>query len=326
MTIIKPTRRQVIAGVGGGAAVMGLNMIMPKPVWSQTFPSRPVRWICYQAPGGTMDTTIRAYQPFLAKYGGDTQIEYLQGGSGNIARTEVYNAEPDGYTMMMEANPGAVFGEVVAGAAYEAREFEPIFGWSIDGWQLCTQIDGEIRDVDDLVRIANERTLTAATIGRGSTTHLQLLVLQEALGIDFNIVHFNGTGEAYPQVIGGNVDFAVGGPGSGARSRDNLHIFATFRAEREALLQDVPTMAEQGYDNVPSIDQTWYVSATPGIPADRLEVLTNAFREGFEDPEFAEAQERAGLAALTPLEPDQLREIVNASFDLAQQYRDVLSA
>lgn len=326
MALIKPTRRQVLTGIGGGVAAMGMGFSLTKPSLAQTFPSRPVRWICYQAPGGTMDTTIRAYIPFLARYGVDARIEYVQGGSGNIARTELYNAEPDGYTIMMEANPGSVFGEVVAEAAYEARAFEPIFGWSIDGWQLCTQVDGDIRNVDDLVRIAGERQLTAASIGRGSTTHLQLLVLQEALGIDFNIVHFNGTGEAYPQVIGGNVDFAVGGPGSGSRSRDNLHIFTTFRDEREALLPDVPTMAEQGYTNVPSIDQTWFASTTPDVPADRLEILTNAFRESYDDPEFAEAQARAGLAAITPIMPDRMKEIINNSFDLAIRYKDVLSA
>lgn len=322
MTVLTPNRRQVLAGLGSAAMVAGLG----RPSLAQSFPTRPVRWICYQAAGGSMDVTMRAYMPFLEKYGVRTQLDYVQGGSGNIARTEVYNARPDGYTIMMEAAPGPVFGEVVTGAPYRALAFEPVFGWSVEGWQLCTSPDGDIKTMADLVRLAGERRLVAASIGRGSTSHLQLLVLQEALGIEFNIVHFTGTGEAYPQVIGRNVDFGIGGPGSGSRARDRLHIFAVFRATGEPALPDVPTLPSMGFTNVPEINQTWYATATPGVPADRLEILTEAFRQGYEDPDFAEAQARAGMVSLVPLMPDEIRASLQAAFDLANQYKDVLSA
>lgn len=317
------SRRGFMAGAGAGAMVLAGGA----PLRAQTFPSRAVHWICYQAAGGSMDVTMRAYQPFLERYGLSTQLDYVQGGSGNIARTELFNAEPDGYTMMLEASPGPVFGEVIAGAAYKALEFEPVFGWSREGWQICTAIDNaEIQSIGDVIEVSRRRPIVAASIGRGSTTHLQLLVMQEALGIDMNIVHFSGTGEAYPQVIGGNVDICCGGPGSASRALDRLRILAVFRDTGEPALPDAPTFASLGHDGIPSINQTWYASTVPGTPADRVARLTEIFAQGYDDPEFAPAQNRAGFHSLVRLMPDEIMAINQEAFDLANTYKDQLSS
>ncbi len=290
---------------------------------AQSFPSRPIRWICYQAAGGSMDLTMRAYLPFLEKNGVKAQLDFVLGGAGNPARTQVYTAPPDGYVMLMDAAPAAALGEVVAGVAYKATEFNPVFGWSIEGWQLCTRKDGPIKTMADMVKEAKVRTLSVASIGRGSTSHLQLLVMQEALGIKFNIVHFTGSAQAYPQAIGGNVDVAIGGPGSGSRARDRLHIFGVFRDKGEPALPDVPTLKSIGF-NVPEMNQTWYTMTSPKVPADRLARLTDAFAKGYNDPGFADAQRKAGFAALEPLMPDVLRKLEADALARAIKYKDEL--
>lgn len=315
------TRRDFLgtAAAGTAAAMAG------GAAQAQEFPSRPIRWICYQAAGGSMDLTMRAYLPFLEKQGVKAQLDFVLGGSGNPARTQVYTAPPDGYVMSMDAAPAAVLGEVVAGAAYKAFDFNPIFGWSIEGWQLCTRKDGPIKTMADMVKAAKERTITVASIGRGSTSHLQLLAMTEALGLKVNIVHFTGSAQAYPQAIGGNVDVAIGGPGSGSRARDRLHIFGVFRDKGEPALPDVPTLKAQGFV-VPEMNQTWYTMTSPKVPADRLARLTDAFLKAYNDPDFAAAQNKAGFAALEPIMPDRMRAIEKEAFALASKYKDELAA
>jgi tripartite-type tricarboxylate transporter receptor subunit TctC len=313
-------RRDFIAGAAAGSAALATGA---GAIAQTTFPSRPIRWICYQAAGGSMDLTMRAYLPFLEKHGVRAQLDFVLGGAGNPARTQVFTAPPDGYVMSMDAAPAAALGEVVAGAAYKTTEFNPVFGWSVEGWQLCTRKDGPIKTLADMVKQAKERTLTVASIGRGSTSHLQLLVMQESLGIKFNIVHFTGSAQAYPQAIGGNVDVAIGGPGSGSRARDRLHIFGVFRDKGEPALADVPTLKASGF-NVPEMNQTWYTMTSPKVPADRLARLTDAFVKGYNDPEFKAAQEKAGFAAIEPLMPDVLRKIEADALALANKYKDEL--
>ncbi len=306
-----------------GASAAGLaGVALSGPALGQSFPTRPIRWICYQAAGGSMDLTMRAYIPSLEKQGIRIQIEYVTGGSGNPARTQVFNAPPDGYLIGLDTAPGAVLNEVVAGAAFKALQFSPIFGWAVDGWQICTRKDGPIKTAADLVTISKTRPVTAASIGRGSTSHLQLLVLAETLGIRMNIVHFSGSAQAYPQAIGGNVDIAIGGPGSAARARDSLHIVGVIR-DKEPALPDVSSFKTQGF-NVPEINQTWYVSTAPKVPADRMARLTDAFSKAYDDPEFVAAQKKIGFVTLEKLLPADILKINQAAFALAEKYKDQL--
>ena len=323
MTITNGMNRRGFIGTAAAGVAAGLTGT--SAFAQSTYPSRPVRWICYQAAGGSMDLTMRAFQPFLEKNGFRTQLDYVLGGSGNPARTQVFTAQPDGYVMSMEAAPAPVLGEVIAGAAYKALEFNPVFGWSVEGWQICTKKDGEIQTVADLIKVGKSRTITAASIGRGSTSHLQLLVLAETLGINMNIVHFSGSAQAYPQAIGGNVDIAIGGPGSASRARDRLHIITVIRAGGEPALPDVASIVTTGI-KVPEMNQTWYTTTSPNVPADRLAKLTEAFAKGYDDPGFKDAQNKAGFKALEKLMPDQLKKIEAEAFALATKYKSQLSA
>jgi tripartite-type tricarboxylate transporter receptor subunit TctC len=316
------SRRRLLT-LGAATAGVGLTGLLPRGASAQSYPTRPIRWICYQPAGGSADLTTRAFQPFLDKHGLKTQIDYVTGGSGNIARTQAYTARGDGYTLLTETNPATVLNEVVAGAAYKVREFEPILGWSIDGHHIATKKDGEIKTLADIARIGRQRTLSAATISRGSSSHLQLLLMQEAMGIQMNIVHFTGSAQAYPQAMGGNVDLAIGSISSGARVRDRLHIVGVFRGVGEAAAPDVPTMKSAGFDVI-EVNQVWYVTAPPKTPADRISKLKDIFSAAYDDAEFAPMQKRAGFEVLEKVSAEQIRAANATAYTLAEKYKDQL--
>src|SRR5262249_57339461 len=121
--------------------------------------------IGFQAAGGTMDQTMRATQPALELEGVRTQLAYVEGGAGNIARTQLYNAPPDGYSLVMDASPAEVLGEFVPGAAFKASAFEPVFGWCIEGYHLCVQKDSPLRNFGDVLALSRTRALKVASIG-----------------------------------------------------------------------------------------------------------------------------------------------------------------
>lgn len=311
-----PTRRFLLRGA------IGSGLVGPAfPVLGQSsFPSRPINWICFQAAGGSMDLTMRALQPALQNQGVKTDLSYVEGGAGNIARTRLYNSATDGYTLVMDANPAEVLGEFVPGSAFKANEFEPVYGWAVDGYLLVAKKGSPIRTFKDLFALSQKRPVTVASIGRGSSSHLQLLILQKATGIRMNMVHFNGSGQSYPEVIGGNVDVSIGGPASALQSSDQLQFICVFRPGGEPALPGVQSLKAQGYD-VPDIDQTWYTYAAPKTSEDRLNRLEDAFAKSLRTPEAVEAQKRAGFPVLTLLSRAQLKTIRERSFKLANDYR-----
>lgn len=313
MSII--TRRgllQSAAGLAGGLCAPALAQ--------PAFPTRPIKWICFQAAGGSMDLTMRANQQALEGQGVKTQLSYVEGGAGNIARTQLYNSPGDGYTLVMDANPAEVLGEFVPGAAFKSSEFEPVFGWSIEGYVLVTKKDSPIRTFKDLYELSQQRPVKIATIGRASSSHMQLLILMKATGLRADLVHFNGSAQAYPQVIGGNVDASIGGPASAAQSASQLQFIGVFRPGGEPALKEVPSLKAQGYD-VPDVNQVWYTYAAPKTPEDRLVRLESAFRAALSTPECVEAQRRVGYVALTLLGRQQLKEIKERSYQMASTYR-----
>jgi putative tricarboxylic transport membrane protein len=293
------TRRELVAA----AAATGLA---PAIGHAAGYPSQELIWLIYQSPGGTVDVSTRMIQPHLEAAGFKVKLEYATGASGRIARNKLFAAKPDGYTLMTEVAPGAIVDELVYAVPYKADSFEPVFGWGNTGFQYCVRAESPMRTFADFVAETRKRRVTVASIGRGGAQHLQILVMRKRLGLNFDIVHFDGASPAYAAVLGGHVDVGGGGPASGKRQAgERLRFLALTADKREFPLHDVPTLKEQGFD-VPPVNQLFFASTSPGVPADRLVVLTKAFEEIVAKPEFVKRMEDLGNA-VTPLTPAEIK-------------------
>ena len=288
----------------------------------ERFPAREINWIIYQAPGGSIDTTARIIQPYLEKNGVKTSLDYVLGAGGRVARTKLHTARPDGYLMMTESAPGGAIDEVIGRAGYKASDFIAIYGWSVVSWQLCVKKDSPIQTFQQFVDECKKRRVVVGTIGRSGSSHIQLAALQKELNLPFGMVHFEGSGKAYPAVMGGHVDAAVSGPGSGSRMRESLHFLAVTGEEREKALPEVPTLTELGFRVTP-IDQIWYAMATPKVPDDRIAALSSAFAKAFEDKTLWEQMQKAG-EYLKLLTRPQVEAMVGKQAEVIEKYKDLL--
>jgi tripartite-type tricarboxylate transporter receptor subunit TctC len=317
-------RRGFLAGAGAAAtgALVSADGVSPAAA-QERFPAREVNWIIYQAPGGSIDTTARIIQPYLEKAGIKTTLEYVLGAGGRVARTKVFTARPDAYTMMTESAPGGAIDEIIGRASYKASQFVAIYGWSVVSWQICVKKDSPIRTFKDLAEESKKRRVVIGTIGRAGSSHIQLAAIERELGLSFGIAHFDGSGKAYPAVLGGHVDAAISGPGSGSRMRDSLHFVGVTGERREPALPDVPTLKEQGFAVTP-IDQIWYALTSPKVPADRVAVLSAAFEQAFKDKMLWEQMEKAG-EFLRMLSAAEVQTMVAKQVDVIEKYKDLLT-
>ena len=312
-------RRKFLASAGA----LGVGVVASPAVAQEKFPAREINWIIYQAPGGSIDTTARIIQPYLEKAGVKTTLEYVLGAGGRVARTKLWTARPDGYAMMTESAPGGAIDEVIGRATYKASQFIPIYGWSVISWQLCVKKDSPIRTFKDLVDECKKRRVVIGTIGRGGSSHIQLAALQKELNLPFGMAHFDGSGKAYPAVLGGHIDVAMSGPASGSRMSAQLHFLGVTGERREPALPDVPTLKEQGF-NVTPIDQLWYAMATPKTPNDRIQVLSAAFEKAFQDKALHAQMNKAG-EHIRLLNRAQIEELTVKQVKLIEQFKDVLT-
>jgi tripartite-type tricarboxylate transporter receptor subunit TctC len=319
-------RRGFLRNAGGAAlgvaAAARLGELTSAARAQETFPARDISWIIYQAPGGSIDTTARIIQPYLEKHGVKTSIDYVLGAGGRVARSKLHTARPDGYMMMSESAPGAAIDEVIGRASYKASDFIAIYGWSVVSWQLCVKKDSPIQTFQQFVDECKKRRVVVGTIGRSGSSHIQLAALQKELNLPFGMVHFEGSGKAYPAVMGGHVDAAISGPGSGSRMRESLHFLAVTGETREQALPDVPTLTELGFRVTP-IDQIWYAMATPQVPDDRIAILSNAFAKAFEDKMLWEQMHKAGEYIKLLTRP-QVEDMVAKQAQVIEKYKDLL--
>ncbi len=321
-TISKITRRHVCKtalnfGALAIAAPFGSTM-----AGAETYPSQELDWIIYQSPGGLIDGSTRTIQPYLKNEGFASRIEYVRGASGRIARTKLFRSKPDGYTIMTEASPEEVLGEVVYGAEYKVAEFEPVFGWFINAFNIYVQKSSPIKSFGDFIKEAKQRTVTIATLGKGGPSHLQLAVLRKSLGLNLQFVHFEGGAPAYSALLGGHVDSAVGGSSSN-RWIDTVSFLVVFRNGRDPALPEVPAIAELGHQITP-VNEVIYVNTGPKVPSDRIEALAAAFAKVFKSPEQVEQQKKFGVYP-TLMSSADLRSIINKMYDLVNEHKAELA-
>ena len=310
------TRREFVAA----AAATGLAPIIGH---AAGYPSQELTWLIYQSPGGTVDVSTRMIQPHLEAAGFKVKLEYATGASGRIARNKLFAAKPDGYTIMTEVAPGAVVDELVYSVPYKAESFEPVFGWGNTGFQYCVRTESSMRTFADFVAETKKRRVTVASIGRGGAQHLHIVTMRKRLALNFDIVHFDGASPAYAALLGGHVDVGGGGPASGKRQAgERLRFLGLTGEKREFPLLDVPTLKEQGFD-VPPVNQLFFASTSPRVPADRVAVLGKALEEIVAKPEFVKRMEDLGNA-VTPLTPEQIKAEHGAHRTLILEFKEEL--
>jgi tripartite-type tricarboxylate transporter receptor subunit TctC len=196
-----------------------------------------------------------------------------------------------------------------------------VAGWFVNAFNLYVRKDSKLRSFDDFVKTARSQRLTIGTIGKGGPSHLQVMLLRSRLNLQLQPVHFNGGAPAYAALAGGHVDVAIGGS-STARQADTVHFLSVFRDGRDPALPAVPTMEELGH-KVPSINEVIYINTGPGVPADRMARLTQAFTRAIENSEHIEKQKKIGVFPRL-IAAAELKSIIASRYGMVTEYKSEL--
>jgi tripartite-type tricarboxylate transporter receptor subunit TctC len=277
-------------------------------------------------------------------------VQNMPGAGSMIAANQVYNvAKPDGLTMAA-VGPSLYLDQVIG-------KKEVQFDWAKFGWVGSTETtpwlfymstNTPFKTMED-VRKAKEAPKCSAT-STGTSGHFIPKLAGEALGAKFTVVMgYQGGSEQDLAFERGEVvcrslsipTFFAREPFTTWRKENRVRILMQTGRKRDPKMPDVPTIHELMNEYKTPASTRALVTAVlasgdigrpfitpPGVPADRLAMLRDAFRKTMSDPGFL-AEVKARKFVADPEYGEDLekiaKEIVSQPREIAERMKKLLT-
>ena len=131
-------------------------------------------------------------------------VENKPAAGGTVATAEVAKAAPDGYTMLLGFNGPLAFGPLLSKLPYDVqKDLAPVIITSSQPNVLAVNAQLPVKTLQELVAYAkaNPGKLAYASVGNGSSSHLNMELLKSVAGFDALHVPFNGSPPAVTATI-----------------------------------------------------------------------------------------------------------------------------
>jgi len=266
---------------------------------ARDWPAKPVRIIVPFPPGGSADLLPRIVGEKLAeKFGQPVIVDNRPGAAGNIGATVVFQADPDGYTLLSAPPPPLVINRLLyPKLAFDSTKFVAISVIAAIPNVLLVNPRVPASSVAELIAYAkaNPGKLNYSSQGNGTTSHLTAELFKSmAGGLQIAHVPYKGTAPALAALVAGEVDMMCDNLGVSLPhvKAGRIKALAVASAKRVPSLPDVPALAESlpGFEAV-----AWFaIVGPPGLSAPIAQKVSAGVAEALRDPEV-----RARLAALS---------------------------
>ena len=232
-------------------ALMALLLLPAIASAQATWPDRQIRIIVGSAAGGVTDGVARIVATELTKrLGKPVVVENRPGASTMLASEAVARAPADGYTFLVVFGAYAVNKTLFAKRPYNDND---LTGVSILGRYPMLLVanktlPGSVKGLVDYAR-ANPMTVTFATGGDGTLSHLAAELLMLSSGAKLTHVPYKGGNTALPDLMEGRVGitFDTISTLSPHVRADKLNALALSGHQRSPLMPQVPTFIEVGH-------------------------------------------------------------------------------
>src|SRR5437867_11118558 len=251
-------------------------------------PSKPVRLIVPWPAGGTVDGVARVIGPsFSSGLSRPIVVENKAGAGGSIGQAEAAKAPPDGHTLLLVFDTHAVNHLLYRNLGYDpVKSFEHVSLLVTSPQVLAGATNFAPGSVPELVAFArgNPGKVTYATVGAGSSNHLNALLLSNRTGIEMTHVPYKGGAPMMIDLVGRQVNaMFVAAPQAIAQVKaGRIKALAIGAARRIPQLPDTPTVAE----TLPGFAaQSWVGMLVPaGTPKEIVARLNAEATKALADP------------------------------------------
>ena len=295
MTTTRPTRRQALQTLAGGALVA-----VVLPGWAADYPDKPVHLVVPFPPGGLTDVLGRLVAERLAKKLGQPFVVENKAGAGTLlAAGTVAKAAPDGYTLMVATSTTLGISPALYDTPFKIADLTGVAMLGDVTLLLIARPDFPAANAAELVAAVRAKPggYNFASPGSGTVHHLLLEMLKAQENLTMTHVPYQGSGQAVTDLMSGRIDFmlidvSVGMPQVRA---GKVKLLAVASSKRSSLAPDTPTLTE----TYPKLDlQAWQSIAAPnGTPASIVARLHDDINQELATPEFREQLVKVGVEA-----------------------------
>ncbi len=236
-------------------AAIGVIGTLAAPVWSQSYPSKPIRFIVPSSPGGGADTVTRLVADALPAIIHQRMIvDNRAGASGNIGTDIAAKSPPDGYTWIMINNAQAANVSLYRNLPYDLlRDFQAVTQVDSSPHVIVVNPSLPVKSVQELVKLAKSKpgALDYASAGLGTVTFLAAEIFKADAGVQLNHVPYKGGGESLLSILSGEtaVYFSPLSVALPHIREHRLRALAVTSRNRMPQVPEIPTVAESGYPN-----------------------------------------------------------------------------
>jgi tripartite-type tricarboxylate transporter receptor subunit TctC len=299
---MKLPRRRFLQLAAGAAALPAV----PGGAWSQTYPSRPVRFMVGFPAGNAPDIIARLVGQWLSeRLGQQFIIENRPGAGSNIATEAALSAPADGYTLLMIVLTNAFNATLYANLKFNfIRDIAPVAAIANAPFVMVVNPAFPAKTVLEFIAYAkaNPGKVNMASGGNGTSSHIFGELFKMMAGVD--LVHVPYRSSFMPDLLAGQVQITINPIPQAIEhvATGKLRALAVTTAKRLPALADIPALGEfvPGYEAV-----GWYGLCVPrNTPAEIVNKLNEATNAALSDPRLKERLAGLGVEPMimTPAE------------------------
>ena len=270
---------------------LAIAALAPAASQAQAWPTRPVRIVVPFPPGGTGDLLGRlAARELQTALGQPVVVENRPGAGGAIGSETVARSDPDGYMLVLSN----IASQAIGPAVNPKIPYDPVKDFTHVGLIAAVPSGIVVAATSPYASLGalldKARTAPGAvrfgSNGNGTSSHVKLVLLNRAAGVNITHVPYKGSAPATADLIGGQIDGLIAAvPDVGRNER--LRMLAVTSETRAARWPQVPTVRELGL--APLTATNWFglsgPANVPGAVADRINAALVA---GLNSPETTE--------------------------------------
>jgi tripartite-type tricarboxylate transporter receptor subunit TctC len=290
-------KREGFMNLFKSTAAIALLTAGVSPVFAQPYPAKPVRMLVGIAPGGGLDAGTRTVagkmaeilsQPFI--------VENRPGAGGTVAGAVAAKSPPDGYTLLMATTTLMFHPAVYPNLPYDPiKSFTPIGTAGTEVLVFTANPSVPVRTTAELIALlkANPGKYHYGSPGVGTVHHLSMEIFRKQAGVEITHVPYKGAALITPDLLSGQIPFAVMSVNSTvphARAGKIRAIAISSPVKLPGI--DWPAIA----DTLPGFDaaSTRILMAPAGVPREVVVRLSDTLRRMLSSEDVLAAFEKQG--------------------------------
>lgn len=287
------------------------------------YPSGTVTFIAPYAAGGGVDLGIRLFTKYAQNYTDAALIvENITGGSGLVGIQTGMGRGADGYTLWHIDTGTQYVTTSNSSCPFDVLEEMSLVGQLVADdrvWVIAADED-RFTTAEEFFAYAKEHPgeISVSTSGNAAISGCSTIYLQQAAGIELNLISFSGGADAKAAFLGGHCDIMAAGVSEAAPMllEGQCKVICVMTDERIDIegFQDAPTCKELGL-NMTSASTNRGLAMSNQVDPAIVEYWSNIMREVTSDPEFLAEAESMSLV-INYRDSTQFTALAKEQFDL----------